>query len=167
LTDEVLAQLDLVVVSVHSYMNLDRSAMTDRILAAIENPYTQIIAHPTGRLVLRRDPFDYDMERVFDACRAHGVAVECNAYPDRLDLRDAHLRLAKQRGVKVVISTDAHSTPQLQVMKYGVQTARRGWLEARDVINTLRYEKFLAALRAKPGAAKKDRSASRARSQSG
>lgn len=167
LSDEVLAQLDVVVVSIHSYMNLERTAMTERILAAIENPYTQILAHPTGRLVLRRDPYDYDMERVFDACREYGVVVECNAYPDRLDLRDAHLRLAKQRGVKAVISTDAHSTTQLQVMKYGVQTARRGWLEARDVINTLPYEKFLAALRAKPGAAKKDRGASRARSQSG
>ncbi|HEV2221954.1 MAG TPA: hypothetical protein VGR84_03040, partial [Candidatus Acidoferrales bacterium] len=137
--------------------NLDRAAMTERILAALENPYTQILAHPTGRLVLRRDPYDYDMERVFDACRARGVVVECNAYPDRLDLRDAHLRLAKQRGVKVVISTDAHSTSQLRVMKYGVQTARRGWLEARDVINTLPYEKFLAALRARPGIAQKRR----------
>ncbi|MGH9780350.1 MAG: DNA polymerase/3'-5' exonuclease PolX [Candidatus Acidiferrales bacterium] len=150
LSDEVLAQLDLVVVSIHSYMNLDRAAMTDRILAALENTYAQILAHPTGRLVLRRDPFDYDMEKVFDACRVHGVAVECNAYPDRLDLRDAHLRLAKQRGVKVVISTDAHSTTQLQVMKYGVQTARRGWLEPRDVINTLPYDKFIAALRPRP-----------------
>ena len=170
LSDEVLAQLDLVVVSIHSYMNLDRTAMTERILAAIENHYTQILAHPTGRLVLRRDPYDYDMEKVFDACRERGVAVECNAYPDRLDLRDAHLRLAKQRGVKVVISTDAHSTSQLQVMKYGVQTARRGWLEARDVINTLPYEKFLAALRAKParrgepGAAQKPTTSARRKS---
>ncbi|MGH9782078.1 MAG: PHP domain-containing protein, partial [Candidatus Acidiferrales bacterium] len=150
LSDEVLAQLDLVVVSIHSYMNLDRAAMTHRILAALDNPYAQILAHPTGRLVLRRDPFDYDVEKVFDACRARGVAVECNAYPDRLDLRDAHLRLAKQRGVKVVISTDAHSTTQLQVMKFGVQTARRGWLEPRDVLNTLPYEKFLASLRPRP-----------------
>jgi len=152
MSDEVLAQLDVVVTSIHSYMNLDKSAMTDRILAAIENPYTQILAHPTGRLLLRRDPFDYDMEKVLDACRKNSVAVECNAYPDRLDLRDAHLRLAKQRGVKVVISTDAHATVQLRVMKYGVETARRGWLEARDVLNTLPFEKFLAALRPKPHA---------------
>ena len=154
MSDEVLAQLDVVVVSVHSYMNLDKSAMTERILAAIENPYTQILAHPTGRLLLRRDPFDYDMEKVLDACGKHGVAVECNAYPDRLDLRDAHLRLAKQRGVKVVISTDAHAMVQLRVMKYGVETARRGWLEARDVLNTLPCEKFLAALRPKPSDAR-------------
>ena len=150
LDNEVLAQLDLVVVSVHSYMNLDRAAMTDRILAAVENPYTQILAHPTGRLVLRRDPYAYEMERVFDACRAHGVIVECNAHPDRLDLRDSQLRLAKDRGVKVVISTDAHATAHLKLMKYGVLTARRGWLEARDVVNTLPYEKFIGALRPKP-----------------
>jgi DNA polymerase (family X) len=150
LNDDVLAQLDVVVVSVHSYMNLEKPAMTERILAAIENPYAQILAHPTGRLLLRRDPYDYDMEKVLDACRKNRVAVECNAYPDRLDLRDAHLRLAKQRAVKVVISTDAHATNQLRVMKYGVATARRGWLEAKDVINTLPLGKFTAALRPKP-----------------
>jgi DNA polymerase (family X) len=153
LDDEVLAQLDLVLVSVHSYMNLDRSAMTERILAAVENPYTQILAHPTGRLVLRRDPYAYDMEKIFDACREHGVIVECNAHPDRLDLRDSQLRLAKERGLKVVISTDSHATAHLKLMKYGVLTARRGWLEARDVVNTLPYEKFLVALRPRHHAA--------------
>ncbi len=150
LDDEVLAQLDVVVASVHSYMNLDRAAMTDRLLAAIENPHTQIIAHPTGRLLLRRDAFEYDMERVLDAARAHGVAMECNAYPDRLDLRDTYLRMAKDRGVKIVISTDAHSTGNLEFMRYGVQMARRGWLEKKDVLNTLPLEEFLAALRQKP-----------------
>jgi DNA polymerase (family 10) len=151
LDDEVLAQLDVVVCSIHSYMNLDRAAMTERMLAAIENPYTQIIAHPTGRLLLRREAFDYDMEKTLDACRKHGVAMECNSFPDRLDLRDAHLRMAKERGVKVVISTDAHATANLRLIEYGVKTARRGWLEARDVLNTLPVEKFLGALRAKPG----------------
>jgi len=152
LDDEVLAQLDVVVASVHSYMNLDRVAMTDRLLAAIENPFTQIIAHPTGRLLLRRSGFDYEMERILDAAAKHGVAMECNAYPDRLDLRDVHLRMAKERGVKVVISTDAHSTTHLNFMRYGVTTARRGWLEKRDVLNTLPADKFLAALRPKPSA---------------
>jgi DNA polymerase (family 10) len=151
LDDEVLAQLDVVVCSVHSYMNLDRAAMTGRLLAAIENPYTQIIAHPTGRLLLRRDGFDYDMEKILDAAARHGVAMECNAYPDRLDLKDVHLRMAKERGVRVVISTDAHSTTHLPFMRYGVTTARRGWLEKKDVLNTLPAQKFLAALRAKPG----------------
>ncbi len=153
LADDVLAQLDVVVSSIHSYMNLERAEMTDRMLAAIENPYTQIIAHPTGRLLLRREPFEYDMERILDAAAKAGVAMECNAYPDRLDLRDVHLRMAKHRGVKVVISTDSHSTTHLKFMKYGVITARRGWLEKKDVINTLPVDQFLAALRQKPKAA--------------
>jgi DNA polymerase (family X) len=154
LDNEVLAQLDVVVASIHSYMNMERAEMTERILAAMENPYTQIIAHPTGRLLLRREPFDYDMEKILDTAAARGIAMECNAYPDRLDLRDVHLRMAKHRGVKIVISTDAHSTLHLQMMKYGVITARRGWLEKKDVINTLPLQKFLAALRPKPGSAK-------------
>jgi DNA polymerase (family 10) len=154
LDNEVLAQLDVVVASVHSYMSMERAEMTDRILAAMDNPYTQIIAHPTGRLLLRREPFDYDMERILDTAAARGIAMECNAYPDRLDLRDVHLRMAKHRGVKIVISTDAHSTLHLQMMKYGVITARRGWLEKKDVINTLPLNEFLAALRPKPESAK-------------
>ena len=153
-SDEILAQLDVIVCSVHSYFNLDRAAMTERILAAIENPYTQIIAHPTGRLLLRRDAFDYDMEKVLDACAKHGVAMECNSYPDRLDLKDVYLRMCKERGVKVVISTDAHTTTNLSFIRYGVTMARRGWLEKKNVINTLPADEFLAALRAKPGAGK-------------
>jgi DNA polymerase (family X) len=152
LDDEVLAQLDVVVASVHSFMSMEAKEMTERILAAIENPYTQIIAHPTGRLVLRRDPFSYDMEKVFDAATKHGVAMEANAYPDRLDLRDVELRAAKQRGAKIVISTDSHATVHLKNMKYGVITARRGWIEKKDVINTLPLKEFLAALRPKPTA---------------
>lgn len=150
LDDEVLAQLDVVVCSVHSYMNLDPGAMTERLLAAIENPYTQIIAHPTGRLLLRRDSFQYDMEKVLDAAARHGVAMEANAYPDRLDLNDVHLRMAKDRGVKITISTDSHTTKNLGFMKYGVGMARRGWIERGDVLNTLPLAKFLAALRPKP-----------------
>jgi DNA polymerase (family 10) len=158
-SDEILAQLDVVVCSVHSYMNLDRATMTERLLAAIENPYTQIIAHPTGRLLLRRDPFDYDMEKVLEACTKHGVAMECNSYPDRLDLKDVYLRMCKERGVKVVISTDAHSTANLAFIRYGVTMARRGWLEKKNVINTLPAEEFLAALRPKPGTAHKKHAA--------
>jgi DNA polymerase (family 10) len=154
LDDEVLAQLDVVVASVHSYMNQGRAEMTERILAALENPYVQILAHPTGRLLLRRDPFDYDMEKILDAAKARGVIVECNAFPDRLDLKDVHLRMAKERGMKIVISTDAHSFAHFPLMKYGVITARRGWVEKKDVINTLATEQLLASLRAKPGAAK-------------
>ena len=166
LDDEVLAQLDVVVASVHSYMNLERSAMTERLLAAIENPYLQIIAHPTGRLLLRRDPFEYDMERVLDAARANGVAMECNSYPDRLDLKDTYLRMAKDRGVKIVISTDSHSTGNLEFIRYGVQMARRGWLEKKDVLNTLPLDEFLAALRQKPGANAQSRRRTNARVRS-
>jgi DNA polymerase (family 10) len=158
-SDGLLAQLDVVVCSVHSYMNLDRAAMTDRLLGAIENPYTQIIGHPTGRLLLRRDPFDYDMEKVLDACAKHGVAMECNSYPDRLDLKDVYLRTCKERGVKVVISTDAHTTTNLSFIRYGVTTARRGWLEKKNVINTLPCDEFLAVLRPKPGTAGSKRAA--------
>jgi len=153
-SDDILAQLDVVVCSIHSYMNLEPAEMTDRMLAAIENPYTQIIGHPTGRLLLRREAFPYDMEKVLAACAKHGVAMECNSYPDRLDLNDVYLRMCKERGVKVVISTDSHSTGNLQYIKYGVLTARRGWLSKADVLNTLPPEQFLAALRPKPGAAR-------------
>jgi DNA polymerase (family X) len=147
---EVLAQLDVVVASIHSYMNLTRAEMTDRLLAAIDNPYVQIIAHPTGRLIMRREPYEYDMEKILDAAKRNGVAMESNAYPDRLDLNDVHLRMAKQRGVKIVISTDSHATTHLPFMKYGVITARRGWIEKKDVVNTLALADMLAALRPKP-----------------
>ncbi|HKA01446.1 MAG TPA: hypothetical protein VKE70_33270, partial [Candidatus Solibacter sp.] len=139
-----------------SYFNLTREEMTERYLAAIENPYTQIIGHPTGRVLLRRDELAYDMEKILDACAKHGVAMECNSYPDRLDLRDVYLRMCKQRGVKVVISTDAHSVTHLPFIRYGVTMARRAWLEKHEVLNTLPPEKFLAALRAKPGTARRD-----------
>jgi len=154
-SDEILAQLDVVVCSIHSYFNLDRAAMTERMLAAIENPYTQIIGHPTGRLLLKRDAIDYDMEKVLDACAKHGVAMECNSYPDRLDLKDVYLRMCKERGVKVVISTDSHNAGNLAFIRYGVVMARRGWLEKKDVINALPTKEFLGALREKPGGKKK------------
>ena len=154
-SDEILEQLEVVVCSIHSYFNLERVAMTERMLAAIENPYCQIIGHPTGRVLLRRDPIDYDMEKVLDACAKHGVAMECNSYPDRLDLKDVYLRMCKERGVKVVISTDSHVAANLSFIRYGVVMARRGWLEKKDVINTLPTREFLEALREKPGARKK------------
>ncbi len=153
-SDELLAQLDVVVCSIHSYFNLEREAMTERMLAAIENPYAQIIGHPTGRVLLRREPLDYDMEKVLAACAKHGVAMECNSYPDRLDLKDVYLRMCKERGVKVVISTDSHNAGNLKLMRYGVRMARRGWLEKKDVINTLPVGEFLGALRGKKKAAK-------------
>jgi DNA polymerase (family 10) len=168
LDNDVLAQLDVVVASVHSFMNMERAEMTERMLAAIENPYVQIIAHPTGRILLRREPFEYDMEKVLHACREHCVVMECNAYPDRLDLRDVYLRMARDRGVKIVISTDSHTARNLTLMRYGVTTARRGWLEKKDVINTQHFDAFLSSLRQKPGSrsAHKNASAGKTRSHS-
>jgi DNA polymerase (family 10) len=159
LADEVLAELDIVVASIHSFMNMERAESTERMLAAIENPYVQIIGHPTGRILLRRDAMAYDMERILDAAQRRGVVVECNAAPDRLDLKDAYLRMAKDRGVRVVISTDAHSVKNLELMRYGVQMARRGWLEKKDVLNALPLEQMLAALRPKSGAASSKKAA--------
>lgn len=153
LEDEVLAELDVVVASVHSFMSMERAEITERMLAAMENPYVQIIGHPTGRLLLRRDAMAYDMEQILDSARRNGIVMECNAAPDRLDLKDTYLRMAKERGVRVVISTDAHSISNLDLMRYGVQMARRGWIEKKDVLNALPLEKMLAALRPKPGAA--------------
>jgi len=160
LADEVLAELDIVVASIHSFMNMDRAESTERMLAAIENPYVQIVGHPTGRILLRRDAMAYDMERIMDAARRRGVIMECNAAPDRLDLKDAYLRMARDRGGRVVISTDAHSIKNLELMRYGVQMARRGWIEKKDVLNALPLEQMLAALRPKPGAASKKIAAS-------
>src|SRR5260370_32087901 len=133
-------------------MNLDRAAMTGRMLAAIENPYAQIIGHPTGRLLLRRDPFDYDMAKVLDAAAKHGVAMECNSYPDRRDLTDVYLRMCKERGVKVVISTDAHNTLHLPFIHYGVTIALRVWLVKAEVINTSPADRFLCTRRPNPRA---------------
>jgi DNA polymerase (family X) len=164
LADEVLAELDIVVASIHSFMNLERAEITERMLAAIENPYVQIIGHPTGRLLLRRDSMAYDMERILEAAARRGVVMECNAAPDRLDLKDTYLRMAKDRGVRVVISTDAHSIKNLELMRYGVQMARRGWIEKKDVLNALPLEKMLATLRPKPGAASPQKAAAAPRS---
>ena len=140
----MLAELDVVVASVHSHMSLERTEMTEPLPRCHRKSSRQIIAHPTGRLILQRDPLDYDMERFFNAAAKYSVAMECNVYPDRLDLSDVHLLMAKQRGVKIVISTDLHKTSHLRFMKYGVQTARRGWIEKADVIRYAPTSGFLS-----------------------
>jgi DNA polymerase (family 10) len=147
LSDEVLAQLDIVIASVHSHFAQEPAQMTERILKAIENPNTSAIGHPTGRLLLRRDAYKFDMEAVLNAAAKHKVAMEHNAYPDRLDLNDTHLRMAKQRGVKIVINTDAHHTSHMDMIKYGVLQARRAWLTKDDVLNTLPPERFAKAIK--------------------
>lgn len=135
--DEILQGLDFVLVSVHSFMNMPGPEMTDRVIRAIRHPSVDILAHPTGRLLNRREPFAMDVEAVLQAAASFDVAVELNAHPSRLDLHDRHLRRAKELGVKVVISTDAHSVQDLDLMRYGVDQACRGWLEAKDVLNAM------------------------------
>jgi DNA polymerase (family 10) len=148
--DEILKQFDIVLVSVHSRMTMPAEEMTSRLLRALENPYVRIIGHPTGRQILRRDPFLFDVEKVFAAAKKLGVVLEVNASPERLDLRDSHVKLARDRGMKIIISTDAHDPQHFQLMRYGVTTARRGWMEKSGVLNTLPPEKLLASLRPLP-----------------
>ena len=147
LSDDVLAQMDLVIASVHSVFNQDPAKMTERLLRAITNPNTSIIGHPTGRIQLRRDSLQFDMGAVLGAAAKHKVAMELNAYPDRLDLNDVHLRQAKQHGVKLVINTDSHHTSHLEKIRYGVLQARRAWLTRDDVLNTLPPQKFAKAMK--------------------
>jgi len=147
LSDDVLAQMDIVIASVHSVFNLEPEKMTERLIKAISNPNTSLIGHPTGRILLRRDSYGFDMHTVLTAAAKHKVAMELNAYPDRLDLCDAHLRQAKQHGVKIVINTDSHHTSHMDKIRFGVLQARRAWLTKEDVLNTLPSEKFGKAMK--------------------
>lgn len=150
LDNEALAALDIVIASVHSYMNQESAEMTARLLRAVENPYVRVMGHPTGRILLHRDPFPFDFDAVAHACAKHNVAMEINASPERLDLHASLIRAAKSRGVKFVVDTDAHLPRHLSNMKFGVKMARRGWLEKQDVLNTLPYGALIDALRRRP-----------------
>ena len=150
LSNAVLAQIDVVIASVHSLFNQPEQEMTERVLRAIENPYVRILGHPTGRLLLRREGFQINLPAVLRRAAELGVAVEHNAYPDRLDLCDRDLRLAKELGCKIVINTDSHHTSHMEKMRYGVQQLRRAWLQREDVVNTRPAKEFLGALRPKP-----------------
>jgi DNA polymerase (family 10) len=147
LSDSVLEQMDVVVASVHSAFNQERAQMTDRLLRAISNKNVAILGHPTGRLLLRREAYPFDLEAVFKTAADKQVAMELNAYPDRLDLNDVHLHMARDHGVKIVINTDAHHTSHFEKIKYGILQARRAWLTAKDVLNTLPEKEFLHAIR--------------------
>ena len=147
LSDDVLAQMDVVIASVHSVFNQEPAQMTERLLKAVANPNTSIIGHPTGRLQLRRDAYHFDMDAVLTSAAKHKVAMELNSYPDRLDLNDVHLRQAKQRGVKIVINTDSHHTSHLDKIRYGILQARRAWLTKNDVLNTLAAQGFAKAMK--------------------
>jgi DNA polymerase (family 10) len=143
LSEDALAELDIVVASVHSHMNLEPAEMTDRLLRALESPNIRILGHPTGRILMHRDPYPFDFERVAAEAARRKVYLEINASPERLDLGSAHIRTAKSLGAKFAISTDAHQTKHLGFnMPFGVITARRGWLEAGDVLNTLSLQQL-------------------------
>jgi len=147
LSDSVLEQMDVVVASIHSHFAQERQQTTDRLLRAVSNPNVSIVGHPTGRMLLRREGYVFDYEAVFTAAAKAGVAMEHNSYPDRLDLNDLHLRLAKSKGVKFVINTDSHHTSHLQNMRFGVLQLRRAWLTRHDVLNTLPVAKFAERMR--------------------
>jgi DNA polymerase (family 10) len=140
--DEALSRLHFAIASVHAGFGQPRERITRRMVEAMRNPYVNIIGHPTGRLIGSRPPYDVDLDELITAAAETGTALELNAFPDRLDLCDHHLRRAKEAGVKIAIGTDAHRAEHLRFMLYGVATARRGWLEAPDVLNLLRAEEL-------------------------
>jgi DNA polymerase (family X) len=151
LDDATLAEMDIVIASVHSHFNQPAEEMTARVLRALDKPQVRILGHPTGRKLLGREPYAIDIERVLQRAAALGVAVEHNASPARADLSDLHLRRAHELGCRIVVNTDAHATEELDQMRYGITQLRRAWLTARDVLNTLpTAEALLAKLRPKP-----------------
>jgi len=143
LSDNVLKRLDFVVAAIHSGFKQDKAKMTKRIVKALENPYVHFLAHPSGRLLGSRDPYEVDMDEIMEAAKRYGKALEINAYFERLDLDDLHCRKAKEMGIKVAIGTDAHHLDQLWMMSLGVAVARRGWLEPKDILNTLSLKEIL------------------------
>jgi DNA polymerase (family 10) len=144
--EEFLAGFDITVASVHSHFTQSREEMTQRMIRAMENPYVNVIGHPTGRLIGKRPPVELDLEAVFEAAARTGTALEVNSFPDRLDLRDEHIMWARRYGPKFAVDTDSHSPVHLSLMRFGVATAQRGWLTKDDVINTwplARLRRFL------------------------
>ena len=147
LPDEVLKRLDLTICAVHSNFGLSQDKQTERIIRAMDNPYFSILAHPTGRLIGEREPYDVDMERLIEAAVERGCYMEVNAHPSRLDLDDVYCKMAREKGLKVAISTDAHSANELGYLRFGVGQARRGWLEAEDVLNTKSWKELKKLLK--------------------
>lgn len=150
LEDEMLDQLDVVIVSVHSFFGMERARQTARVLKALAHPRSMIFGHPTGRIINRRGPIDVDIDDILHACAEFGVAVEVNSHPHRLDLKDSHLWRARELGVPVVVATDAHRPDDLDLAHYGIEQARRAWLTPEHVLNTRGVDDFLAALHGKP-----------------
>jgi DNA polymerase (family 10) len=141
--EETLSTFEVVVASVHQKFNMSEAEATKRLVKAVESPYTTILGHPTGRLLLRREGYPIDIDRILDACAANGVAVEINANPHRLDLDWRHIKRAKEKGVKLCVSPDAHGPEDLDYVRYGVMAARKGWLEKEHLLNCMKVEAFL------------------------
>lgn len=149
LPDEVLKEFDIVIASIHTGFKESESQLTDRILSAINNPYVTIIGHPTGRKIAEREAYPIDLDKIFKASAETGTILEVNSFWDRLDLSDVNCRKAKETGVIVAISTDAHNVEHFNMMKFGVATARRGWLEKKDVLNTYKLKDLLSIIKNK------------------
>lgn len=145
--DEVLAELDVVGIAVHSHFNLPRREMTERIKRAMRNPNADILFHPTGRVIQKREPYDVDMDEIIRTAKETGTVLEVDAYPDRLDLKDEHVRKAIEAGVKLVIDSDAHSVNHMRFLEFGVAQARRGWARKNDILNTLPEKDFIRSLK--------------------
>ncbi|MCD5396367.1 MAG: DNA polymerase/3'-5' exonuclease PolX [Candidatus Pacebacteria bacterium] len=141
--DEALKKLDYAIAGIHSHFKMSKEEMTERIIKAMKNPYINIISHPTGRILKRRDGYQIDFEKILRVAKETDTALEINSYPERLDLNDIHIKLAKEAGVKLIINSDAHHKDQLRYMEYGVYQARRGWAEKKDILNCWPLEKML------------------------
>ncbi|MBI3975102.1 MAG: DNA polymerase/3'-5' exonuclease PolX [Armatimonadetes bacterium] len=150
--DEVLAELDIVLAAVHSHFRMSEEEMTRRLVRAMESPHVHLVAHPTGRLLSQRESYAVNVETLIETARRTGTALEINAGPERLDLRDSQARLARERGVRLAINTDAHTRDELRYMEFGIGTARRGWVQPADVLNSLPLEALRVALRKRAGA---------------
>lgn len=151
LPDEVLKKMDIVVASIHSGFKQSKEQLTKRLIAAMKNPYVSLIAHPTGRLIGEREAYDIDISEILGVAKETGTAVEINAYPLRLDLNDAHARMAKEKGVLLGIGTDTHVVNHFEYMAYGVSIARRAWIEKDDLLNTLGYDMIKKVMKGKRG----------------
>jgi DNA polymerase (family 10) len=149
LDDSILKNLDIVIAAIHFRYDLNKRQMTDRILRAMDNKYVNIVAHPTGRLIGQRAAYNLELEMIFTQAHKHNIALELNSSPDKLDLNDINCRMAKEFNVKVIINSDSHSRDSLSNLKYGIMTARRGWLEKKDIVNTRKLKEFLKAIKRK------------------
>jgi len=147
INNETLKKLEVVGIGIHSGFKTSKKEMTERIIRAMKNPYADILFHPTGRVINRRPPYEVDIERIIRAAKISNTILEINAYPDRLDLKDEHARMAIEAGVKLAIDSDAHSIIHLHYLEFGIAQARRGWATKNDIVNTQPVEKFLKLLK--------------------